>query len=79
MKACIGVTQALEKTEEYIVKELKIAGEQTVVGPFASSDLASEWVKFMMARAAEYENVMLPANSAGDSPWYGVTFEQITP
>lgn len=79
MKTLIGITQHLEETEEYLSKEFKISGAKTEVGPFRSSEDASQWMQFMMTRSEGYEPVTLPVQPSADSIWYGFTFERLEP
>ena len=75
MTVLIGITQAPEKTEEYICMEYNGVGSRTIVGPFLSPEQASAWMHFMKDRAAGYREVAVPDQSGADNQWYGFTFE----
>jgi hypothetical protein len=77
MKILIGITQNPKEADEKICQKLEISGGQTIVGPFMTAKDASEWMKFMVARAEGYEQIALPCNSSADATWYGITVEQI--
>ena len=79
MKVLIGITQGHREDEDSICKEFKGPGMKTEVGPFMSSEDASRWMTFMMARAEGYEQVTIPSKSSDDNLWYGFTFECVKP
>jgi hypothetical protein len=79
MKVLIGITKGQREAAESICKEFKGSGMRTEVGPFRSSQDASEWMRFMMARAEGYEQVTIPFKSSDDNLWYGFTFECVEP
>lgn len=77
MKVVIGITQSIEEVEKNICKKFKRSTISTEVGPFRSSEDASLWMQFMMARAKGYEQVTIPLEPSVDTPWYGFVFEGV--
>ena len=75
MTVLIGITQAPEKTEEYICMEYKGVGTRTIVGPFGSPEQASGWMHFMKVRADGYQEIEVPVQSGTEHEWYGFAFE----
>ncbi|WP_136796725.1 hypothetical protein [Desulfosediminicola ganghwensis] len=76
MTVLIGITQASEKTEQKIFTEFKGVGTTAIVGPFKSSDEASNWMHFMMSRSGAYKHIQSPSSDVGEH-WYGFTCECI--
>lgn len=78
MKVLIGITQSPEESEAVLCQEPSISGTRTFVGPFRSSEDASDWVEFMMTRREGYEIVPPPqSGSLNGKAWFGFTFEHI--
>ncbi len=79
MKALIGITQSPKEAEVNVCREFKGSAVRSEVGPFMSSEDASRWMQFMMARAEGFEQITIPFKSSENNLWYGFTFEYVEP
>jgi len=75
MTVLIGITQAPEETEQHLFNDFEGVSTTAVVGPFTSSNEASSWMKFMMARTGSYKHVQDPSTPTQGENWYGFTCE----
>lgn len=73
MTVLIGITQAPEETEQHLFNDFEGVSTTAVVGPFRSSDEASNWMQFMMARTGGYKHVPDPSTTLQSDIWFGFT------